>query len=247
MGETILEVSGLRHTIAGRPVLDGLSLRLEAGRVYALLGPQDSGKTTLLRVLGGLAPLQEGSAAICGEDVRSPAARRETGMLVDEPALWGELSVAGNLELQGRILGKTDRKRMGRLMKALEILPRDTGRRRVGSCPESIKMRLGAAMALLGEPRLLLLDELYSGLDSDDAVRMDALPAGETAARPMAALLTGSFLPHLWGPATDFLLMKGGRIRAHYTKEELTARLPEGFGGTELAALQETLEKEAAE
>ena len=245
MSVSILEVRDLRFTRGGKTLPDGLSLSLEGGRIYALLGQPGSGKTTLLRILAGLLPLQEGQAEICGVSVTDPAARRETGMLVDEPALWGDLSVAGNLEMQGRLLGKADRKRMGKLMKALEILPRQTGRRRLSSCPQSIKIRTAAAMALLGAPKLLLLDELYAGLDSDDARLMDALLRSETEERQMAMLLTGSHLPLVWQTATDFLLFQKGRIRAHYTREALAARLPEEPDGSALLHLQEALEQEA--
>jgi ABC-2 type transport system ATP-binding protein len=247
MSAAILEVRDLRCTQGGKSILDGLSFTLEAGRIYGLLGRPGSGKTTLLRILAGLQPLQEGAAMIEGLSISDPASRRSAGMLVEEPALWGDLSVAGNLEMQGRLLGKTERRRMGRLMKALEILPRHTGRRSVGSCPQSIKLRTAAAMALLGEPRLLLLDEIYAGLDSDDARLMDALLKAETEERGMAALLTGSHLPLLWHTAAEFLMMDGGRIRAQYTKAELAARLPEEPDGSALLHLQEELEKEVGQ
>ena len=244
MGQTVLEVRDLGLSLGGKRVLDGLSLRLEAGRTAALIGPSGSGKTALLRVLGGLVSPEEGSAEIGGIDVSDPASRKETGMLVDEASLWGELSIAGNLEMQSRILGKVDRRRMGKLMKALEILPRNTGSRRAGSCPESIKLRLGAAMALLGQPKFLLLDNIFSGLDSDDAGRFTALLREETEERGMATLLTGAFFPTLWHASTDFFRLEAGKIKAHYTKEELLARLPEEPAGADLDALWEALGKE---
>jgi ABC-type multidrug transport system ATPase subunit len=245
MGQVVLEVRDLRHSVGDKPLLDGLSFRLETGGVTALIGPPGSGKTTLLRILGGLLPLQEGSAAIDGTEITEPASRRETGMLVDEPALWGELSVAGNLEMQGRLLGTADRRRMGKLMKALEILPRNIGSRRAGGCPESIKLRLGAAMALLGSPRLLLLDNVFAGLDSDDALRLRKLLQEEMAERAMAVLLTGSYFPALWEAAGEFLRLEEGKIRAHYRKEDLLPRLSEAPGGPELESLWEELGKEA--
>lgn len=226
MPDHIVELLELNQRYDGKPVLNGLELRLAPGRRYALLGDHGSGKTTLLRILAGLQRGEGGSAALLGRPVSDPASRLETGFLVDEPALWRELSVANNLELQGRLLGKTDRKRMGKLMKALNILPRQTGNRRVGSCPASIRVRLGVAMALLGEPRLLLLDDPYSGLDSDDSAALTALLESETQ-RGMTTLLTGCFFAELWPVATDFLWLEGGVITMQASKAELLSRLPE--------------------
>jgi len=243
MSEALLRIEGLRCGYGGGPVLDGLTLALFPGRIYGLIGEPGSGKTTLLRCIAGMLPPEGGTAAIGGVSVTEAAARRETGMLVDDPALWSELSVAGNLEMMGRILGKPDRKRMGKLMKGLELLPRQTGRRSAGSCPASIKLRLGVAMALLGSPRLLLLDNVFAGLDSDDALRMAELLSSEAAGREMAVLITSPFLAALWPVATDFLLLQGGRVTGEYTREALAARFAGEPGPEALQTLQAELGK----
>ena len=245
MSAALLTVDNLRCGYGGEPVLDGLTLALSPGHIYGLVGESGSGKTTFLRAVAGLLPLESGSAAIEGVSVSEAGSRRETGMLVDEPALWTELSVAGNLETMGRILGKPDRKRMGKLMKALELLPRQTGRRSAGSCPASVKLRLGVAMALLGSPRLLMLDNIFAGLDSDDALRVVELLASETAEREMATLVTSPFLAALWPLATDYLFLHGGRIAGKYTKEDLAARIEGEPGPEALQALQGSLTKGA--
>ena len=245
MSETVLELKALQYSADGKKLLDGLSLTLESGRIYALIGGAGSGKTALLRILAGLQPAAGGEAAIFGKPISDPASRRDVGMMVGEPALCRELSIAGNLEMQARITGKRDRRRLGKLMKGLGILPRDTGNRSAGSCPASIRVRLGAALALVASPKLVLLDEPFSGLDSDDSVRLRELLQSETEERGMTVLLTTAFFAEAWDTATDFLVLENGRLAAAYTKEALSAGMPEEpMKSSELEAYFQTLRKE---
>ena len=248
MSESVLELRELKAVSEVKNLLNGLSFRLEGGKCYALLGDAGSGKTELLRILAGLQPAAGGEATIFGKPVGDPESRRDVGMLVGEPALCRELSIANNLEMQSRIVGKADKHRLGKLMKALELLPRQTGNRSAGSCPASIRVRLGIALALVGAPKLLLLDEPSSGLDSDDSVRLRELLKSECAERNMTVLMTGAFFSEVWDSATDFLVLDGGRLAAAYPKEELQQKMPaEGMKSGELEEFFRSLRKGGAE
>lgn len=245
MSETVLEVKDLQSISDGKKVLDGLTFALAPGKIYALIGDMGSGKTELLRILAGLQPADSGEAAIFGKPVSDPESRKSLGMMVGEPAICGELSIANNLEMQCRITGKPNKRRIGKLMKGLGILPRDTGNRSAGSCPASIRVRLGTALALVASPKLLLLDEPFSGLDSDDSIRLRDLLAAEMADREMTVLMTAAFFGEVWDTATDFLVLEKGKLAAAYTKDALAAKMPEeGMKSSNLEAFFQSLRKE---
>lgn len=244
MSETVLELRELQCVSDGKKVLDGLSFSLTPGKIYALVGDAGSGKTELLRILAGLQPAAGGEASIFGKSVSDSASRKEVGMMVGEPALCRELSIANNLEMQSRITGKPNKRRIGKLMKGLGILPRDTGNRSAGSCPASIRVRLGTALALVASPKLLMLDEPFSGLDSDDSIRLRELLNAEMSDREMTVLMTAAFFAEVWDTATDFLVLEKGKLAAAYTKDELSAKMPEeGMKSGDLEAFFQSLRK----
>ena len=228
MTDTLFRAAGLTKRYGGVAALDGLDLQLESGRIYALLGDPGSGRTTLLRCAAGLVKPDSGEIEILGETGEGLyAARHKVGMLIDSPALYRDLSIRMNLKLQGRILGDLPKGRIGKLMKALAITPRDTGNRTVGGCPAGLKMNCAIAMAMLPFPSLLLLDEVFGGLDTDDSALFRDLVTAEMEDRPMAVLITGQFFSELYPFATDYLLLEKGRILRSYTREALQARIPE--------------------
>ena len=243
----LLRISGLEKTYAGAKALDGLSLQLEEGRICALLGNPGSGKTSLLRCLAGLSAPDQGEISLLGKSGEELyEARKDVGFLVDAPQLYGDLSIVNNMLLQSRVRGAVDKKRIGRLLRALKIAPRDIGRRTAGGCPATVKMRLGIAMAFLGAPRLLLLDEVYSGLDTDDSALLETLIREEMEERSMSLLITGQFFSELFPFATDYAFLDKGRIIARYTREQLQEKLPEEISKpNEYEAFYQELRKEA--
>ena len=227
MTGTLFQTSGLSKRFGAVQALDGLDLRLESGHICGLIGEPGSGRSTLLRIAAGLVTPDSGDVEILGERGEGLyAARHKVGMFIDSPAIYRDLSIRNNLKLQCRILGDIPKGRSGKLMKALAITPRDTGNRSVGSCPNALKIKCAIAMAMLPFPELLLLDEVFGGLDTDDSALFRSLVEEEMGERPMAVLLTGQFFAELYPFATDYLLLEKGRISRRYTREELQSRLP---------------------
>ncbi len=223
MGEAALKLRGVTKKYANKTVLDKVDLTLEDNHIYAIIGDLGSGKTTLFRCVGGLCRPNEGDIEILGNPTHDlTLARREVGMLIDQPCLYNDLSCFNNLKLQGRVIGGVDRKRIVSLMKALQITPRQTGNRPVGGCPAGIKLNLAIAMAILGAPRLLMLDELYNGMDSDGAQLVHNLIKQEMSEHSMTVVISGQFFAELYPIATDFIFMDKGKIQNIVNRDEFT-------------------------
>ena len=169
---TAIRTAGLTKRYGSFVAVDRLDLEVEEGVLYGFLGPNGAGKTTTIRMLLGLVHPTAGSAAVLEEPVAGPAhatgVLRRVGAIVEEPAFWRYLSGRRNLECYARAAGpREDRAaRLGRIDEVLRIVHlEDVAGLRVKAYSHGMRQRLGIAHALLGAPRLLVLDEPTNGLD----------------------------------------------------------------------------------
>jgi ABC-2 type transport system ATP-binding protein len=217
-----IEIDGLDVQRGGRPVLRGLSARLEAGRVTGLLGPSGCGKTTLIRSIVGVQKVAAGSVRVLGEPAGTPSLRRRVAYVTQSPSVYADLTVAENLHYFARVLGAP----AGTIARALAAVDlSDAGGRMVGTLSGGQRSRVSLACALLGRPDLLVLDEPTVGLDP--VLRRDLWELFHRLAEEGATLLVSSHVMDEASRCDRLLLMREGGLVADTTPHQLRERTGE--------------------
>jgi ABC-2 type transport system ATP-binding protein len=225
-----VSVTGLRKSYGDHVVLDGIDLDVPAGTVFALLGPNGAGKTTVVQILSTLIAADGGIALVSGHDVaREPVAvRRSIGVTGQFSALDELLTGAENLRLVADLqhLGAAEgRRRTAGLLERFDLV--DAADRRVSTYSGGMRRRLDLAMTLVGNPRLIFLDEPTTGLDPRSRRELWQI-VRELVADGVTVLLTTQYLDEADELADRVALLDDGRLVAEGTPAELKARVPGG-------------------
>jgi ABC-2 type transport system ATP-binding protein len=165
MSDITLSVKGLRKTIGKKEIIKGLDFDLKRGEVFGFLGPNGAGKTTTIRMLVGLIKPSSGTIEIGGYNVRKnfTKAMSQMGCIVENPELYSYLTGWENLEHFARMLPEIDRAHMEYVVDLVRLNERIHDQVKTYSL--GMRQRLGIAQALLGKPKVLILDEPTNGLD----------------------------------------------------------------------------------
>jgi ABC-2 type transport system ATP-binding protein len=163
--KTILSVKEISKRIGKRTIVEGISFDVREGEIFGFLGPNGAGKTTTIRMLVGLIRPSSGSIQVGDYDVQKEfrQAMRQVGCIVENPELYTYLTGWENLEQFARMLGDVPKERIEHVVRLVNLEARIHDRVKTYSL--GMKQRLGIAQALLGKPRLLILDEPTNGLD----------------------------------------------------------------------------------
>ena len=215
---------GLRH--GDTTALDGVDLVVAAGSVTAVLGASGSGKSTLLRLVAGLDTPTEGSVLLDGVDQAGVAAERRGAVLVSQrPQLFGHLSVLDNAAFPARVAGRSRRTARAAAREHLELVHLGAhATRRVGGLSGGEAQRLALARALGAAPRVLLLDEPFSALDSTLRADMHELVERVQAEHALTVLLVTHDQLEAARLASTIAVLSHGRLLQHGGPAELYQR-----------------------
>lgn len=216
---TALSARNLTKVIGERTIVDDVSFDVNAGEVYGFLGPNGAGKTTTIRMLVGLIAPTRGSVEICGLDIRGhfEEAMRCVGCIVETPDLYRFMTGRENLEHFARMLGvkHDDIERVAALVNMAHRLDQ-----KVGTYSLGMRQRLGIAQAMLGKPRLLILDEPANGLDPAGIREIREL-LRQLAGEGMAVFVSSHLLAEIELMCDRVAIIHNGRLLETGTVREL--------------------------
>jgi len=223
--QTDVSVENLTKRYGTTAAVDSVSFHVPAGQVIGLLGPNGAGKTTVMKMLLGLVQPTSGRACLLGADHGSPEfadALRRVGAIIEAPALYERISARRNLEVQALALGmKRDRGRIDELLELVGLTDRADDHARTYSL--GMKQRLGIAVAMIGRPQLVILDEPSNGLDPAGIVEIRNL-LRRLPAMGITVLVSSHQLAEIQLAADRLVVLDKGRLVAQGTTDEILRR-----------------------
>ena len=220
----ILTADGLWKSYKGFHALSGLNMHVPKGAVYGLVGRNGAGKTTLIRLICGLQAPTSGGCTLFGLDSASKEihkARRRMGAVVETPSIYLDLSAADNIKEQYRVLGVPSDDGVGELLELVGLA--DTGKKKARNFSLGMRQRLGIAIALAGNPDLLVLDEPVNGLDPQGIIETRELILKLNRERQITMLISSHILDELSRLATHYGFIDGGRMVEEVSAHQLEA------------------------
>ncbi|MGN0552307.1 MAG: ATP-binding cassette domain-containing protein [Oscillospiraceae bacterium] len=216
-----IEIKGLTKNFGGKQALKGLDMTVPVGAIYGFIGENGSGKSTTEKLICGLLVPSGGTIKLFGRDYTDEDVRAKVGVLIEAPGCFPNLTVWNNMKLQAANLSiKNPDAEIQKVLKMVRM--EGAAGNKYKNCSLGMKQRIGIAMALLGNPTLLVLDEPINGLDADGMrimreVLVDLTKSGCTI------VISSHILGELEKIATHYGIVRGGKMIKEMTAAELDA------------------------
>ncbi|HSR50418.1 MAG TPA: ABC transporter ATP-binding protein [Acidobacteriota bacterium] len=221
--DSIVDCRGVVKRFGDKVAVDSLDLRVEPGQIFAFLGENGAGKTTTIRLMLGLMAADAGEVRLFGQALRGH--RRQllarTGALIEFPSFYGHLSGRENVELVRRLRG-ADPSESERVLDVVRLS--GDAHRRAKHYSQGMKQRLAVAMALIGSPQLVILDEPTNGLDPEGIREIRRLIQRLPQETGATVFLSSHLLAEVEQTATHVAIIKGGRLLFQGSMDDLAQR-----------------------
>ena len=217
-----IEIRSLSKNYGQKQALFGLDMTVPMGAIYGFIGENGSGKSTTEKLICGLIPPNGGSIKLFGRDYTDADVRAKIGVLIEAPGCFPNYSVWNNMLLQAANLGlKNAEEEVRKVLKIVRM--EGAASNKYKNCSLGMKQRIGIAMALLGDPKLLVLDEPINGLDVDGMRIMREVLVDITKQYNCTVVISSHVLGELEKIATHYGIVRGGKMIKEMTAEELEA------------------------
>ena len=218
-----IEIRGLKKSFRGMYALNGLNMNVPVGSIYGFIGENGSGKSTTEKLICGHLVKDSGTIKLFGKDYTDPGVRVRVGALIENAGCFPGSSIYMNLKMQCLNLGIENADE--EISRVLQIVRMEEHRElKFKKCSLGMKQRVGIAMALLGSPALLILDEPINGLDTDGMRIMREILVDITKNYNCTVLISSHILGELEKIATHYGIIRGGKLVQEITAEEMESR-----------------------
>lgn len=218
-----IEIRDLSKSFRGMYAVDHLNMTVPVGAIYGFIGENGSGKSTTEKLICGHLVPDGGEIKLFGKDYTDAGIRVRVGALIEDPGCFPGSSVYQNLMMQAINLGLENRDE--EIRRVLEIVRmEDSANIKFKSCSLGMKQRIGIAMALLGDPALLILDEPINGLDTDGMKMMREILVDITKNYGCTVLISSHILGELEKIATHYGIIRQGKMIMELSAEEMDNR-----------------------
>lgn len=215
--QPVLEITNLKKLYKNGRGIKNLCLTVNKGDIVGLLGPNGSGKTTTMKVIGGMILPDCGDVKIFGNDIEEniEAALENAGFLIEEPAIFGAATAEQNLKMAARYYKDADAARIDKVLEIVKL----TGfkKEKAGKFSMGMKQRLGIALAILSNPGFLVLDEPFNGLDIEGVVNIRELISALAEKYGTSFLISGHIASELEKICTHIAVIHDGNLLAFDT------------------------------
>ena len=216
----VIKINGVSKDYGSAHVLDDMSFTVPKGSIFGLVGRNGAGKTTIMRIMAGLQKPTTGAVEY-GFDNKKLG---NVGALVELPSIYSNASAKDNLIYQYINLGLKPDDSVDKLLELVGLA--DTGKKKAGKFSLGMRQRLGIAIAMVGNPEVLILDEPINGLDPQGIIQIRDLLADLNKQKGVTVIISSHILSELSKLATDFAFVEKGRV-----VKEIKAEYLEDAGG----------------